>query len=305
MTTNIDNESVWAAGLAARLRLLQVDSADAPPATRRENFTEEIGRALKGISPEKRDIYLNALADKFPMAGLSSKSPPPAQTPSNVTMQSPEALLELLLATAPQWDADTKHAFAQKLTEAGLVSKPATQPNWEIPEDLQTKLGLGLDRPLSPENALSLLSLLVQEFIKIDTLTWETWSKLAPRSAIRREPTTGGDLKAMSERFISGEARLEIGQLRQGLEKTRKIIAGLLAGIALGGKEFAEEYMIRFLPKNIEDVVHSRGMSIFGESVEKKCWVKYKELAYSDAVTIEKIIRDAIAKHAEEMSRKT
>jgi hypothetical protein len=305
MMTNIENESVWAAGLAARLRLLQVDSADAAPVTRRENFVEEIGRALKGISPEKRDIYLHALADKFPMTGLSSKASLSAQTPSNAAMQTPEALLELLLTMAPQLDEETKRAFAQKLMEAGLGSKLAAQANWEIPEDIQTKLSLGPDQPLSPENAIRLLSLLIQEFIKIDTLTWETWSKLAPRSAIRREPASGGDLKAMSERFLNGEAGLEIGQLRLGLEKTRKIIAGLLAGIALGGKEFAEGYMIRFLPKNIEDVVHSRGMSIFGESVEKKCWGKYKELAYIDAVTIEKIIRDSIAKQAEEMARKT
>ena len=44
------------------------------------------------------------------------------------------------------------------------------------------------------------------------------------------------------------------------------------------------------------------GGGIFGDSMEKRCWNKYKELAYPDTDSIEKRLKDAIAKQAEEMA---
>jgi len=174
---------------------------------------------------------------------------------------------------------------------------------WEIPEELRKKLGLE-QGGLQPENAARLLALLLQEFVKLENLTWETWSQLAPRSAVRRDPAVD-EVKGASARWLRGEAGAGPAQCQQSVEKTRKMMAGLLAAIALGGKEFAEEYMVRFLPKNIEDVVHSRGgVSLFGDSVEKKCWAKYKELAYGDPGAIEKKLRDALARQAEEIAKK-
>lgn len=298
----MENETIWAAGLAARLRLLQVDCADAPVATRQEFFTEEIGRALKSIPAEKRAPYLNALSDKFPAWGAEGGVPnsPESSSPVDLT---PEELVERLKQAAPQLSEERKQKLTRQLAEAGFAAQSSDSTPWEIPADIQTKLGAGQGTRIPPENALRLLVLLRQEYLKLDNFTWEAWLQLVPRSTLKRD-ASGSDFKSASERYLSGELGAELAPCQQGMEKTRKMIAGLLAAIALGGKEFSEEYMVRFLPKNIEDVVHSRGVSLFGDSVEKKCWAKYKELAYNDPGTVEKKFRDSIAKHAEEIAKK-
>lgn len=290
---------MWAAGVAARLKLLQIDGADATAAQRGEFFTEEIGRALKPIPAAKRDAYLDALAEKFPAWGLeNSVESKPAAAPAPA---SPETLLSQLIAAIPQMDSATRQDAAHRLAEAGLGAVPARGGACELPAELQKKLGLD-SGAVATDKAAQLLTALLQEFTKLEPLAWETWAQLAPRSAVRRDPATE-ELKTAAGRFLRGEAAL--APCQQGLEKTRKLMAGLLAAIAMGGKEFAEEYMVRFLPQNIEDVVHSRGGGgLFGDSTEKKCWVKYKELAYGDPGAIEKRIRDAIARQAEEIAKK-
>ncbi len=290
---------MWAAGVAARLKLLQVDGADATAAQRREFFTEEIGRALKTIPAAKHDAYLDALAEKFPAWGLeNSVESTPVAAPAPA---SPESLLSQLIAALPQMDSATRQDAARRLAEAGLGAAPASGAACELPADLQKKLGLE-SGAVAADKAAQLLTALLQELTKLEPLAWETWAQLAPRSAVRRDPGTE-ELKTAAGRFLRGEA--DLAPCQQGLEKTRKLMAGLLAAIAMGGKEFAEEYMVRFLPQNIEDVVHSRGGGgLFGDSTEKKCWVKYKELAYGDPGAIEKRIRDAIARQAEEIAKK-
>lgn len=288
-----------AAGLAARLRLLQMDCADLPAASRREFIREEISRALEGMPAEKRGAFLESLAEKFPAwdtgsgpEGFGASAPGDAQALRS-------QLLESLQPLPPE---SKKEFFKQLMAEAGLEPEQKDASRWAVPPDLRNELGLAPDQSLAPENALRLLSMLLGEFAKLESLTWEIWSRLAPRSTVKRELPPGGDFKSWFEPCLRAEA--EAVTLQPVLEKTRKLMAGLLAAIPLGGKAFAEEYLVRFLPQNIEDVVHSRGVSLFGDSMEKKCWIKYKELAHLDVESIEKKIRDAIAQQAEELAKK-
>jgi len=59
-------EALWASGLAARLKLIQANFADDPPSVRQGYLTEEIERALKQVSPTRRKLYLDSLAERFP-----------------------------------------------------------------------------------------------------------------------------------------------------------------------------------------------------------------------------------------------
>ena len=66
MESYLSEQALWASGLGARLRLLQANFADDPASVRRGYIVEEIERALKPISPTKRNEYLACLAERFP-----------------------------------------------------------------------------------------------------------------------------------------------------------------------------------------------------------------------------------------------
>src|SRR5215475_10176654 len=66
MDSHLSEEALWASGLAARLRLIQANFADDPSSVRQGYITEEIERALKPVSPTRRKLYLDSLAERFP-----------------------------------------------------------------------------------------------------------------------------------------------------------------------------------------------------------------------------------------------
>ena len=66
MHSHLSEESLWAQGLAARLRLLQATFADDPAGTRQDYISEEITRALEGVNPARKKAYLSALGELFP-----------------------------------------------------------------------------------------------------------------------------------------------------------------------------------------------------------------------------------------------
>ena len=304
MPPALTDETGWATGVAARLKLLQANCADEPPAKRQEYFAEEIDRALAGIPAGKRTPYLQALEQKFPAWSEAGGAPSAAPAKTESSSLTPAVLLERLIEVVPQLSEETKAEFGRQLVKAGLIKVEKTGGAVEMPEELQKKLGLAPGQPLKVERAFRLLALLSQEMLKLDSLAWETWSKMAPRSAFRKDSRGGADLKSAIEKYVSTDSEDASLQMHQLVERTRKLIAGLVGAIPVGGKKFAEEFLIRFLPKNIEDIVGARGGGLFGDSIEKRCWNKYKELAYPDSDSIEKKIKDAIAKQAEEMATK-
>jgi hypothetical protein len=301
MISNTSGGVMSAAGLAARLKLLQVDCADLPAAKRQEFITEEVGRALEGMPLEKRGPFLETLAGDFPAWDTATTDPTVSgSAPPSDTQAVQNQLLKILAPLSPEAKSEF---FRSLMKEAGLEVKPMEPSDWSLPEELRKKMGLEPGDTVRPEAALPLLALFIREFAKLEAITWETWNKLAPRSAFKREMPPGKDFRSLCEECLRGDIAVE--PLQQAVEKSRKLITGLLAAIPLGGKAFAQEYLMRFLPQNIEDVIHSRGVSIFGDSMEKKCWNKYKELAHLDVESIEKSIRDSIAENAEELTKKT
>src|SRR5213592_2982911 len=66
MESHLSEESLWASGLASRLRLIQANFADDPASVRQGYLTEEIERALQPISPSRRKTFLESLAERFP-----------------------------------------------------------------------------------------------------------------------------------------------------------------------------------------------------------------------------------------------
>jgi hypothetical protein len=68
----------------------------------------------------------------------------------------------------------------------------------------------------------------------------------------------------------------------------------------MAGRQYASAHHYRFSPLAIEDI--ARTEKKWSESLEAACWRKYRELAADSSVaTIEKELRDTIAKSTEEV----
>ena len=122
MESHLSEESLWASGLASRLRLIQANFADDPASVRQGYITEEIERALKTVSPTKRAFYLDSLAERFPAwEGVRSAARSDVQV--GAAPLTPEELVARLVELAPTLSPEARTAFAGQLQAAGLSIK--------------------------------------------------------------------------------------------------------------------------------------------------------------------------------------
>lgn len=240
------------------------------------------------------------------MAPESSPLPGPLPAPSSRgegVPDTPEQSVESLLRAAPELSAEQRAAFAEKLKGAGLaVTDGGSAGALELPPELQKALGLQPGQPLNPERAVKLLSELTQLVFTLDQLVWNLWKQLAPRSMVRREAGTANDLKLMTCRYLVGDTEVSTQQLKQLLDHSRKLTAGLLMAIGGVGRNYGKKYLERFSPDVIRDLAE---MTKGWAALEKKCWDKFVELhnEFATEPAIEKEIQDAIARFAEEVMR--
>jgi hypothetical protein len=299
MESQLSEESLWATALAARLRTLQANFADDDAATRQTYLDEEIERALKGCAPDKRRVLLDALAVKFPTwlisgpVAASDSAPPALPAPST-----PEELLDQLLAVLPALTDQQRAVFTGKLKAAGLVQEPApASPGIELPAELNKRLGIPPGQSFNAERAGKTLALLLDMVLTVDQLVWTLWKQLAAKSSLRRE----ADLVKMSATYLTGSQDISTAQIMQALERTRKMIAGLLGAVGRAGGAFARERSRLFDPAAIE--ADARSEKKWNESLEFACWRKYVQLCkeYGAEPVIEKSIQEAMAKAAENL----
>jgi len=295
MEPHLSEESLWASALAARLRVLQANFADDDPATRQSYLVEEIERALKGCVSEKRKVFLDALGVRFP--SWQSAAPVQVATAAAPVVQTPESLLQQLLEIIPSLSPAQRTDMMDKLKSAGLVTQERVTVGIEIPPELQKRLGLSEGRAPNAERAARLLALLLDMVLTMDQLIWMLWKQLAAKSVIRREV----DLSKLAGEYLAGNAEVSNTQVSQGLERTRKMIAGLLGAVGRAGSTYARERARLFDPTEIEADVRTEKK--WNESLEYACWRKYVQLSkeYGAEPVIEKGIQDAVAKAAENL----
>src|SRR5882724_4301233 len=115
MESYLSEEALWANGLASRLRLVQANFADDQASSRHNFIAEELERALKDVVPSKRKTYLSALAEKFPAWQQTGAAQLPVSAPPAMTAEdTPDALLQKLLAASAQLAPETRTEFAKK-----------------------------------------------------------------------------------------------------------------------------------------------------------------------------------------------
>jgi hypothetical protein len=298
--SHLSETALWANGLAARLKVLQANLADDDAATREGFIVDEINRALKGSVPEKRKLLLDALAEQFPSWQSTSApaAPPVVAAPVPTEPETPEILLKRLIESVPGLSAGQREEFARQLKQAGLeLPGGGGGAAFEIPPDLQKRLGLAGAKAANAERAAKSLAMLFDMVVTLDQLVWTLWKQIAGKSMVRKE----ADFGKLSADYLSGGAEVSSAQLQQSLERTRKLIAGLLGAIGRAGAAYARDRARLFDPGAIE--ADARAEKKWNESLEFACWRKYVQLQkeYGSEATVEKSIQEAMAKAAENL----
>ena len=297
MDSHLSEEALWASGLASRLRLIQANFADDPSSVRQGYIVEEIERALKPVSPTKRGLFLDSLKERFPgwegfrtAASSDTKNFGPAPLTA-------EELVKRLVELAPTLSPEARAAFANQLQAVGLSIKESADAFLEIPPELQKKLGITPGKPLQLPRAVKLLAITADLAVTLDQLAWALWKQIAPKSAIRKEV----ELNKLAGAYLSGDAEVSTAQLTQPVEKTRRLIAGLLGAVGRAGSSYAKKYITRLSPEVIED--WAKMEKKWNEGIETACWRKFVQQAkeHASEPAIEHEIQEAIAKAAENL----
>jgi len=290
--------------------MLQASFSDDDPAARVGYVEEEIVREMREIAPSARGAFLEALAQRFPDWGGSAerpREPIPTPAPSAPAAPppkpaSPEALVAQLSAIAASLPEETRQHFSQRLQQAGLVVTVTNTPGDrdEVPPELQKKLSLDPSQPLDRQRTLKLVAVLVDLVVTMDQLAWNMWKSLAPNSIVRRDPGITGDLKKLAGPYLMGDSEVSTAQISQIVDKTRQLIAGLLAAVGATGEGFARQFLTRFSPLLIKEQADADPGFFIG--TEQKCWRKYNEIFYeTTGVAIESEIANIIAKYTEDL----
>lgn len=288
---------MWASGLAARLKLLQANFADDAPATRQTYLAEEIDRAIKNVVPARRKVYLQALAERFP-AWQAPQAAPVAPTPAVTPSESPSELLARFIQVMASLPPEVKGDFLRQLQEAGLVPKDNGGGAFmELAPEAQKKIGLPPSVPLNVERAVKLLVVETEAILALDQLGWTLWKQMAAKSAIRKDV----EMARLSGQYLAGDSEISTQQLVQALEKTRRLIAGLMGAVGRAGNTYAKKQVARLSPEVIEDLAKMEKK--FMDSVEVTAWRIYVRLAkeHLSEPAIENGIQEAMVKVAEDL----
>lgn len=297
MESHLSEESLWASGLASRLRVLQTTLADDAPATRREFIAQEIERSLQGCVPEKRRALLRALTQHFPANGGQAGPAAPAPIPMPAgAPETPEQLLARAAELLPSLPENLRADFLARLKDLGLLPE-SQDAQFKMAPDLQKRLGLEADESFGAERVARTLAVLLDMVLTLDQLSWTLWRQMAPRSAIRKE----GDFSRLTGEFLRGSNEVSPAQIMQALEKTRKLIAGLLGAIGRAPGVYAHQWAAIFDAEKIS--VAAQPEKKMMESIEYASWRKYNQLQreYGSESAMEKGIQDAMAKAAENL----
>lgn len=305
-TPRSQNDASWAADLSARLRALQSSFADDNSAERQQYLTEEIGRALQEVPPADRAVRLQALAECFP---VWDEAPVASSAPPSVEEDSPEEAARKLIAFAPQLSEPGRAVISRQLAAAGFeirsasAAAPAAQAAMDfgaIPPELQKRLGLEPGQTLDSARVLRLVASLSEFMVTLDHLAWSVWKNLTPNSIVRRDSGETGDFRRIAAPYLLGDAEVSTAQINLAVDKTRQLIAGLLAAIGATGETFARQFLTRFSPVAIKEAADADAGFFLGP--EQKCWRRYIALFNeTSGAAVEQELSKIVVKYTESL----
>ena len=290
----------WAAGLAARLRLLQASFADDPFEVRERTLRDELEQALKTVALGQRKECMEALAMEFPVPGVSKEDGAGKAKVAETTMpETPSVLVDRLIGLTRVMSPAECESIVAQFAAAGLF--PASNGATEISEELKERLQkLAPGKRLDQTRALRILDVLIEFAWSLDQLVWEVWKNIAPRSIIRHESGKHDDFRKTLGPYLTGDSEISTEEVKQLVNKTRKLVSGLMAAMGTVGEIHTQKFLKRLSP----DAIRRQALAEPGvfESNEKKCWRKYTAVfAEMNEAAVEREILDAIKKYTEKL----
>jgi len=290
-----------AAALAKRFRLLQSSFADDLPEVRQRVLDEELEQMLRTVPISKRKECLEALAAEFPVPGRVELAGGAAQKPSAPTLpDDPTVVVEHLLNLLRSMPPEQIAAVASQLQNSGLLPEGGPA-RIEVPQELHNRIEkLAPNRTLDNTRALRALDILMDFASNLDQLVWQVWKSIAARSVIQHETGTYREFRTTLAAYLTGDSEVSTEQIKQIVNKTRKLVCGLMAAMGTVGEIHAAKFLDRLSPETIKKAAEA-DTSVF-ESIEKKCWRRYNA-AFNDMnrEVIEKEILEAIRKYTEKL----
>lgn len=297
--TLTDLECSWISELAARLRLIQSDTAQADAGQRGGYLQEELERSLKNVLPANRKRFIEALLARFPVAGKVALALAPVPALPVVAVpaaaaETPVETLERLLAIIPQLSEEKRDELARRLFNSDFARAFRNQLVMEASEESQRALGLPPGQQPRLKRMEELVILLLDVVSRLDQTALKTMEALSPRSPLVKRSE---GIRRVAARFLTGEIDLIEPQVREIFS----LLAALLVAPLGGGRAFGQPYVERFSPAAIEDVVTAEGGGgiggMFGGSKKERCWVRYCDLArdFATADLVDRKIRDCLA----------
>ena len=281
---------------AARLRVIQGDAVAIEADKRCEYLNEEVTRSFKVLTPARRRGCLEALLARFPVAGQLAKSV--SQAPTVVAAPvplTPEQLIERLVAVAAEVPEEQRADFARRLSDAGLswVDKEALE--LEVSKELQTRFGLPPDRQPRLERVVKLASLVVQSLHDLDRTATIAIKDLYPRSAYLNRAQ---DFRQATGQYLAGNT----DEIEPQIRVSAALLGGMLAALLGGGRDFGRQFVEKYSPSAIEEVVFSEGAKGFmGPSKKERCWDKYCSLSKDIATPelVDRWLKDCLGRFAD------
>ncbi|MEX0885059.1 MAG: hypothetical protein WD009_01350 [Phycisphaeraceae bacterium] len=289
MSPTADSNRPTPAALASRLRLLQVDFADAPAAERQEHLAEELDRALATQSPEQRKATLGELMTHFPAWQNDDEPPTPAAGESE-ELSDPAVLVTRLVDLAAGLDDKQRRAIAQRLAGADLVPEQEGA-GWsaEAAAQAREKFQVAADAAVDARRTLQIAGELAEFAINLERIVRSTWRELAPKSDL----LSNRRLQVQLSAFVAGDEDVSRTQVIEELERVRQMAAGMIAAVGQVGRQFTARYASKLAPLEIETL--ARHDKRWHESADVACWRKFKELAEAmDEAAMEREVKQII-----------
>ena len=207
-----------------------------------------------------------------------------------------ERVIDLMQAMPP----NERESIVAQFVAAGLL--PAGNgATADISEELRERLQkLAPGKHLDQARALRILDVLIEFVWSLDQLVWQVWKSIAPKSLIRHETGKHSDFRKTLGPYLTGDSEVSTEQIKQLVNKTRKLVSGLMAAMGTVGEIHSQKFLDRLSPDAIRKQAEAEP-GVF-ESIEKKCWRKYSAVfGEMNEAAMEREILDAIKKYTEKL----
>jgi hypothetical protein len=284
VTVLAEDENSLVAKVAERLRLIQSDAATAAPEKRRAYLSEEISQNFKGLAPASHKRCLEALLGRFPVGGRIAVGVPvessvPAPAPVN---ESPSQILERFLSAAANLPEEQHSEMAKRLYEAGFAWIDKGALELEISDDLRQKLGIQAGQRVFLDRVVELTVLLVRVVYELDRTALITLKEIFPKSSLLKRTH---DFRYLAGQYLTDKS----DSIEPGMREVSALLGAMLAAMLGGGRDFGRQFLEKYSPAAIEDVIMGEGRSgFFGSNKQERCWDKYislsKDIATPDLI---------------------